>query len=233
MPDEKEPANTPDEWGLAMLAEAEECAEFIAKRNRLGVRVVRALVESGYTTSPFGSVEATPKNIEENRQRVETLVKLFRDMRAMLRGAEDDRAFEERTLVYAVRHASPDGRSHLASLAHSRSWEMGKEKRFDVETLDGAVEAVFAIAENEMSPGTFATLSSPKNRDHVRRAVAYRGEFQRAPRGRESAAPRWLEPLFLAALNVGIVPGEPGNAGGWYQSLLRRGVLAKERGKTR
>jgi hypothetical protein len=222
---------TQDTWGLAMIKEAKDCEDFIARRNRLGVRIIRELVESGYTTSPFGGVHATQETIEENRKRVANLVDLLRNMRAFLRGDDSDILLEERVLVHAVRDAAIDTRHHLAGDAQMRSWELGKEKRFDTNTLEGAVDAVFTIAEREMHPDRFTLLTAQKTREQVRLAVGYRGKFIPPSKARSSAAPRWLEPLFEAALTAGILASDALHAGGWYQSLLKRGILGKERGK--
>ena len=116
----------------------------------------------------------------------------------------------------------------MIGLAEARKYERGQ--RLDVEeTLDGTVEAFFAIPECEMSPSTFDLLSAPKAREHVRLAIGYRGRFLVPQNKRTTAAPRWLEPLFIAALEAGLVIGGSMTAKGWYDELLKLGFLDKEK----
>lgn len=223
---------TVDDWRL--LEEAEGCLDFIERRLRYCVRRVREHVTSGYTATFSEEDRLTPEMVSEHREHAQELVAHLRTIRALLRGADDDARFGERTLVGTVEDASPEDRHFLAMLASVRLEESkGTRQDFDVETLDGCVCAVYAVAEAEMSPDTFKRLTAPRVRENIKLAVSYRGGFVRPPGRRTSTAPRWLEPLYLAALEAGLVPGEPREPGGWYQSLLKRGFLTKGKGKPR
>ncbi len=221
---------TEDDWRL--LDEAEACHQFIERRIRFCLKRVRTHVTSGYTDPFQEGWKVTPEMVEDHRANARNIVAELRRIQAILRGAEDDRRFEERTLVRAIKDTSPENSHWLRSLVESRLWDAKiPQKIVNVDTLDGLVCAVYALAEVEMSPETYRKLQAKRAREHIQKAIAYQGGFQRPPGRRLTSAPRWLEPLFVAAMDADLVPGEPLGAGGWYQSLLKREILTKSKGK--
>ena len=215
-----------DDWKI--LQEAEDLQRFICKRTHTTFRMLRDAIKTGYATT-YDPSPLTDDLLSQRRLVAKQSLGFLRQLRAVIQGEKDISSFEEKILVQSVWDCAPHLRQWLESLAWVRMAERGYKQEFCVNNQQGALDAILAIAKCEMSTETYARLVAPKTLEHLKESVGYRGRFVPTEGRRSSSAPRWLEPLFIAALETGLIPGEIQNPGGWYQRLIKRGVLPREK----
>lgn len=224
MPDEPPPYKPPPE-DLRLLEEAESLRDYIVKT--VGF-LTRRVQEQVYREPNLFGVRVT---VEERKAHAEAIVRHLRDLRAILRAADNGERFEERQLVRLVERFEP--RWLEMQWVAANQWRANARPPLppvscDVRTHEGATETFYAMAETEFSPATMDTLRRPDLRALVHEAIGIRAEFIPARKAEVTPrTPRWIEPLFEVAAEAKLVEGDPKGVHGWYQGLLKRGVLIR------
>jgi len=135
-------------------------------------------------------------------------------------------SLEEKILAVTVCDTCLKRRVKLRQVAEIRlAQQRQPSQAFNEVSLSGVVATVYTILELDLPPEPFARLNGLRGRGLMHMAIGYRSGFSTPPAASTPGVPAWVEPLFAAGHEAGLIPASTTSIAGWYKALVKCGSI--------
>jgi hypothetical protein len=222
--DQKPPSHEPAPIPEALIRELEGEAWHVAALAQIMAQTMRLWVDPE-SVPPFLQEHRrapTPPwpgmTGDEAREQARGVLESLTQARAILEGASSPEARDQRSLVRVVEAIEE---------------EMGRAGTVLPGQFSLVADAILPDFRYRVSESTWEALKKPKNRELLGQAAAIKAKIVRPepprrgqPRARRA---RWLEPLYLVALDAGLTTAK--DAASWGGTLSYLGILPGKVGR--